>query len=48
MVDDPIYVSGWTISGLAVLMAIVTGLILGILPPGISILYNRVQSSAAI
>jgi hypothetical protein len=38
VVDDPVYVSGWTISGLAVLMAIVTGLILGIQPPEISIL----------
>jgi hypothetical protein len=30
MVDDPVWVSGWTISGLAVLVAIVTVWILGI------------------
>jgi hypothetical protein len=30
MVDDPAHVSGWTISGLAVLVAIVTVWILGI------------------
>jgi len=30
MVDDSVYVSGWTISGLAVLLAIVTVWILGI------------------